>query len=159
MFKITKNEMLLAIILAAGGYIFSSRNFILWLNQFNPFQGFVIYYAILYTAMYGLSKFGLIIYKFRIDTSTKILGLLLITFAFFLIVDWESCYINQIVTGSCANVSNIYFGSEDGVTYWFWSTYMGIANVEYAGLLTYVFTPFVLTLLGAMLVSGGIRLF
>jgi len=156
--RITKEEMFLAVALAIGGFILSSREFILWLNQYNPLQSLFIYYLMMYSALYVLAKFGLVIYKFKIDSPTKVLGLMMITFAFFIIIDWESCYINEVITGSCSNMSNIYFGSEDGATWWFWSVYMGITNIEYLRLLTYVFTPFALSLLGAYLVSE-VRLF
>jgi hypothetical protein len=158
MFKITKNELVLAITLAIGGFIFSSREFIVWLNHFNPLYGFTVYYIILYASLFVLSKFNLVIFGIKIKKPMQTLGLLLITFSFFLIVNWESCYVQTVLSGSCANVSNIYFGSEDGMTWWFWTTYVGITSVDLARLLTFVFTPFILTIIGGLLVDEKVKI-
>jgi hypothetical protein len=100
-----------------------------------------------------LSRHGLVIYKFKIDDPVKVLGMLLITFAFFITVNWESCYINQVQYGTCSDVSPVYFGSEDGATYYFWNNQVGVQDVEQLRLLTYVLTPFLLVLSGAALLE------
>lgn len=156
--KITTKEFLLAAVIAIGGYLLSSPDFILWLNTFNPLYGFMIYYIILYGAMYILGQMGLVIFGIKIRKPAQTLGLLMITFAFFILVNWESCYVNIVTTGNCVGVSPIYFGSEDGVTWWFWTNIMGIGDIQQARLLTFVLTPFLMTLVGALLVDEKIRL-
>jgi hypothetical protein len=149
--KITKEEFLFAISLAVLGFIFSAKEYILWLNQFNPFQGLLVYYIILYSVLFVLAHFGLIIWKFKIETPAQVLGAMLITFAFFIVVDWTSCYTQTVVSGSCQGISSIYLSSEDGAVYYLWSNL--IQDTGILRLLTYVFTPFVMALAGVALVS------
>lgn len=153
LFKITSSEIKLAIVFAGLGFIFSSRSWLLWLNSFDPIKGLFIYYIILYISIFILSKFNLIIYKFRIEKPLQVLGLLLITFAFFILVDWESAYVQYITTGSTEGASVIFYQCEDGATWYFWYNVMNVKNIEMARILTYVITPFVLVLIGSYFVS------
>lgn len=154
-FKITIEEIMFALFIAFLGFIFSLREFIIFLDTLNPIQGLLLYYLILYSCLLLLSKLGLVIYKFELRNPLQILGALLITFAFFIIVGWESQYI-QIVTNRSIDekaISNVYFQCEDGATWWFWQNVMKVSDVEHLRLLTYVITPFVLSLVGVALIS------
>lgn len=156
-FKVSSKEWALAAIFAVAGYLLTMREVIMRLNSLDPIAGVAVFYAILYITLAVLSHFGLVIWKFRIDTPMKTLGLLLITFAFFIIVNWESCYVNTVASGSCSGVSSVYFASEDGAVWYLWTHVAEIADVEIARILTFSVTPFVLAVVGGALVSGGIK--
>lgn len=154
-YKLTSREFLLAIIIAFMGFLFSTREWILQLNALNPFQGLLVYYAILYVSLYLLSKAGLVIFDLKIEDPVQVLGLLLITFAFFITVDWESQWIQYVTKGSIETASNVFYQSEDGAVMYLWSQVYPMVpeNMEKLRLLTYVVTPFLLTLIGAFLVT------
>jgi hypothetical protein len=157
-FELTGKEVSLAIVMAIMGFVFTTRPWILWLNTLTPFTGFVVYYIILYGAIYILSKLGLTVFGIKIEDKLESLGLLLITFAFFILVNWESAYIQYITNGSLAGQSVIYLQSEDGAVFWLWQQLLPSIGVEAWHYLTYVLTPFALALLGGLLISGKIRL-
>jgi hypothetical protein len=152
-FAITSKEFLLAVTLAVMGFLFSSREWILYLNSLNPIQGLVIYYIILYSSLTILSKMGLVVFNIKIQNPVQTFGLLLITFAFFIIVDWESQYVQLITKGNIEQASNVFYQAEDGATWYFWTNVVGVKDVETARWLTFVITPFILTLIGAFLVT------
>lgn len=152
MLGISRNEFILAFAFLVMGVIASSKEVILFLNGLDPITGFIFYESILYVALFILSRANLVIYKFQLSTPLQTLGALFITTAFFICVNWESCYDQTVISGSCAAVSNIYFGSEDGSFYYMWNTLVGLAP-DIAGRMTYWVTPFVLALLGGILTS------
>jgi hypothetical protein len=149
-FEITKEELALVIVITFLGFAFSLRQFVLFLDSLNPFTGLIIYYIILYFSLYALSKLGLVIWKIRIKSPLQVLGALLITMAFFITVDWESPWV-QYVTNRTTDVSNVLYQSEDGAFWYLWSFLTN--NFEVLRILTYVVTPFVLTLVGVILVK------
>lgn len=151
--KITQKEILLSLAFATLGFAFSTREWLLFLNSLNPITGLVVYYTILYSSLILLSKAGLTIYKFRIDKPLQVLGLLLITFSFFILVGWSSNYVQYVTTGSTEGASVVFYQCEDGATFYFWYFIVGIRNIELARFFTFVFTPFTLTLLGSWLVT------
>jgi hypothetical protein len=153
-FRITGRELALAVALATMGFLFSTRQWLLFLDGINPFQGLIVYYIVLYTSLYMLSRLGLTIFGVKIDKPLQTLGLLLITFSFFLTVDWTSQYVG-IITGK-PNISNVFLQDEDGMAFWAWSQLF--ADVELCRILTFVVTPFFLTLLGGLLVSKRVKL-
>ncbi|MEM3476432.1 MAG: hypothetical protein QXF83_06925 [Candidatus Bathyarchaeia archaeon] len=150
-YKISFKEFSFAAILAFMGFIFTTRRFLLFLDSLNPFQGLIFYYIILFICLFLLSKAGLIVSRFKIKSLTQVFGMLLITFAFFIIVDWESPYINYATKGNLPNVSNIYFQAEDGAVWYLWS--LVVSDVNTLRFLTYIFTPFILALIGAIFVT------
>jgi len=160
MFKITRAEFLLATIFALMGLIFSHKFFLIWLNTLNPIAGLLFYYLVLFLTITLLSHFGLVISGIKIKKPLQFFGTLLIIFSFFIIVNWESPFINYQVYGSLpdsSQFSQILFQSEDGATFYFWSTIIGVST-DLAGILTYVITPFILTLIGAFFVIEKPRL-
>lgn len=159
-YKITEKEFMLAIVFGILGFLFSMREWILFLDSLNPFQGLVVYYIILYVSLLILSKLGLIIYKFKIENPIQVFGALLITFSFFIIVDWESPYI-QAITGRSYDtnaISQVYFQCEDGAVWWVYENIFKITDIGMLRILTYVITPFILSLIGALLISRKVEL-
>jgi hypothetical protein len=139
------------------GWLFSSRKFILFLNQLNPFQGLLFYYLQIFLTLEVLQYFGLIIGGVRMTSLTQTLGELMMIFAFFIIVDNESEWI-QIVVGENTkekqNCPKVYLQAEDGATYYLWKTYV-TKNEEVLRLLTFVVTPAILVGLGLYLTGGA----
>jgi hypothetical protein len=148
--EITREELALVLVITVMGFVFSMRPWILFLDSLNPFTGLIVYYIILYITLYVLSKMGLVIWKIRIKTPLQVLGCLLITMAFFITVDWESPWIQYVTGRASADVSNVLYQSEDGAFWYLWSFLTN--NFEVLRILTYVITPFVLTLIGVILV-------
>jgi hypothetical protein len=154
--RVTSKEFTIAVILAFMGFVFSTRQFLLWLDAMNPLQGLIVYYVILYSSLYALSRMGLTVFGFKISKVSQSLGLLIITFAFFVTVNFSSAW-TTIATGGNPNaVSTIYYQDEDGVLFWLWSQM--VPNVDLCRIMTYVVSPFILTLLGTLLVSGRIKI-
>ena len=120
--EIEKREWALAISFAVLGIIFASRNWILLLNKLNPYQGFL----------------------------KQVIGMTLIFFAFFVIFNWTSPYINQVTTGSLDGASKIFYFSEDGVLWTFW--YNLTKSIDLSIVLTYVLSPFLIVLLASLLI-------
>jgi hypothetical protein len=146
--------LLLPTIFAGLGYLFSMPSYIKFLNRQTPLRGLLIYYFIIFTVIIVLEHIGLIINGTRFDSFRQGLGTILIIFSFFILVDWESCYINQILhNGEECNYSQfntVYLQSEDGAVYSLAS--MLTKNVQYRRLLTYVLAPFLLTLIGLLII-------
>jgi hypothetical protein len=103
----------------------------------------------------------LVVFGFKIKEPLQTFGLLLITFAFFICVDWESPYVQLATRGSIETVGNItpvLFQSEDGATWFLWKQAFPWLDIETLRVLTYVLTPFILTLIGCLLVSEKVKL-
>lgn len=143
----------MAIVLAFLGFLFSTKSWIMFLLPMNPIEVLVIYYIILYVALLTLSKFDLIIYDIKIDNPIKVFGLLLITFAFFIVVNWTNAYVQYVSTGTFEGAASVFYGSEDGATWYFFYNVLGITNLLLARFLTFVFAPFLLVLLGSFCVT------
>jgi hypothetical protein len=159
--RLTEKEVALAVALAVLGFALSSRQWLLFLDGLNPFQGLIVYYIILYFSLYVLSRLDLVVFGFKIKDPWQTFGLLLITFAFFICVDWESPYVQLATRGSMENVGNItavLFQSEDGATWFLWLQAFPWLQSETLRVLTYVLTPFILTLIGGLLVSEKVKL-
>ena len=157
-FKLTEREICLAVAFALMGFFLTLKGFVVWLSGLNPLEGLVVYYIILYSAIYVLSKLGLVIFGLRIEKPLQILGLGMITFAFFMIVNWESEYVNLVTVGSSVGVSQAYWGSEDGATFYFVYHILGIKALAVARLITFVLVPFLLALGGGFLLEKKISL-
>lgn len=140
------------------GFIFSGRSFLLYMAGLNPLQGLIIYYIILWSCLYILSRLDLVVFGFKIKSVTQTVGLLLITFAFFTIVNWESPYV-QMVTGYDVNgASPVFYEAEDGAVWYLWSQAFPWADIETIRILTFVFTPALLAVIGGLLVSEKVRI-
>ena len=139
------------------GYLFSSRQFILFLNQLNPFQGLFFYYLQLFVTLEILRYFGLVIGGIKMQSIFQTIGELMIIFAFFILVDQESAWVAYVVgedEGKKKDYPVVYTQAEDGAVYYLWSTYV-TSNPDTARLLTFVLTPVVLVTLGLYLTGGA----
>lgn len=156
--NITKKELLLALFITALGYYFSSRNTLLSLNKLTPIQLLLISYIVLFGSLLYLAKHGLVIWKLRIEHPLQVVGTTMIWFAFFLTMSMENPYVQYTTQGNFEGASNVFYGTEDAVTWTFWTGYISPIpeNIEKLRLLTFVFTPAILTLVGALLVNGKI---
>ena len=157
-FGLTGREIWLATALALMGFAFSTRTWLLWENTLNPIQGLIVYYIILYGSLFALSRLGLTVFGIKIDKPLQTFGLLCITFGFFCVVDMSSAWTTIATGGNTATVSPIYWQCEDGAVYYIWNLILPWASAEILRLLTYVFTPAVLALIGSYFVSGKIKL-
>jgi hypothetical protein len=153
-FSVTNKEVALAVAFAVMGFFFSTRTWLLFLNGLSPLGGLIVYYLVLYLSLYALSQLGLVLFGVKIDKPLQTLGLLCITFAFFIVVDWTSQY-GATVTGH-PNISVIFLQDEDGVTFWAWSQI--VSNIYLCRIMSFFVTPFLLCLLGGALVSKKVRL-
>lgn len=148
------NILLLPTIFAIIGYIFTLPTHIKFLNKQSPLKGLIIYYTVIFGVIMILEHLGLIINGTKFDSFRQGIGTILIVFSFFIIVDLESCYIHQVLHNGeeCIQdeFTNVYLQSEDGAVYSIIS--MFTKNIEYRRILTYVVTPFILTLIGLLII-------
>ena len=141
---------------AVIGYLFSSRQFILFLNRMNPFQGLLFYYLQLFVTLEVLQAFGLVIGGVKLQSLTQTLGELLMVFAFFILVDQESAWVAHVTgepEGKDKDYPVVYTQAEDGAVYYLWTTYV-TSNPDVARILTFVVTPAVFVAIGLVLTGG-----
>ena len=93
MYKLLKIMLTFALL----GFIFSTRKAILFLNSLNPFQGLIVYYIFLFIILEILQWFGLIVGGVKMQSIKQTIGELLIIFAFFIVVDFESEWVAIVV--------------------------------------------------------------
>lgn len=148
------SNYILPIILALLGFIFSSRTYIKAYDKLPPYGGLIVYYIILTITVIVLERLGLIVGGLQLSGFSHTLGTMLIIFSFFIIFDWESCYINIVTKGRCDNkdISDIYFASEDGAVYDLWNKVFRNKH-ELNRILTYIITPLILSFIGILLLS------
>lgn len=157
MFKLSKKEMALVLIIAFLGFLFSTRIWILYLNSLSPFVGLMLYYVLMFAILFVLSKVGLIVGSVRIGTTSQIIGTMLVLFGFFAVTNWgESCLTSYYVNNNC-NIPSAYLQTEDGALWNVWNS-SGVTDVELLRWLTYVITPAALALFGGMLTIGRVRI-
>lgn len=150
---LTRKEIGLAAMIAGMGFVFSARPWLLFLDRQTPIAGLLVYYGVVYVAFFLLSKVGLAVFGHAIKDPVQLLGLVLISFAFFITIDWESPYVQE-VTGHAGDVSGIYFQAEDGAVWYAWQQ-AGILDTGRLRFLTYVLTPFLAAIVGGLLVKDG----
>lgn len=156
---ILQSKLFLPFIFAFLGFLFSTRKFLKAYDKLPPYAGLILYYVILTATLLSLQYFGLIIGGMKFNSWKHTVGSMLIIFSFFIIFDWESCYVNIVTKGKCNSneISNIYMASEDGAVYDLWSRV--IKNIDTCRIMTYVVTPFVLTAIGILfLIEGPVTL-
>lgn len=154
------------------GFLFSSRPLILALNALNPFQGLVVYYTIIFITLEVMQYFGLIIGGVKMGSFTQTLGELMIIFAYFIIFDMESAWIQDVVNEArggekkkkdskdtslgdqALDCPNVYLQAEDGATYYLVG--LLVKNKEYARYITFVGVPAILSFIGLWLTRGRV---
>lgn len=141
---------------AAIGFLLSSRSYILFMNKLNPLNGLIVYYAQIFVTLEALQYFGLVVGGVRQNTLWHTLGEMMIIFAFFVIVDLESKWV-QIVVGEDThqkqNCPGVYIQAEDGAVFYLWNELLGFST-EASRWLTFVVTPAALAFTGMALTSG-----
>lgn len=157
-FELTSREIFFALAIAGAGLAFSMREFILFLNGLSPIEGLAVYYTVLFLTFFILSRFKLTVFDKKIEKLDQVLGLTILTFAFFIVIGWSSAYIQHTATGSSEGISNIYFQSEDGATWFFYHDVLGIKDIETSRILAFVATPFVLGLIGGLLTTKKLEI-
>lgn len=153
------NKFKLPLVLAIFGFLLSSRRWILFMNSLSPLVGLLVYYTILIITVIILEKIGLTVAGISFNSFQQAIGTILIIFSFFICVNFTSCYINDITIGSCnpSEISNIYLQSEDGATFYLWSKLFP-NNIQACRILTFVVTPFVLSLIGCYLIKKPVAI-
>lgn len=142
-----------AVTFAVIGYLFSARRFISFLNTLTPTQGLIFYYFQLFVTLEVLQYLGLVVGGVKISTSMQTIGELLVIFAFFILVDQESRWIQVVIgeeTKQEQRCPQLYLQSEDGATFEFWSRWF---EPDTARILTFVVTPAILVALGTYLMG------
>ena len=157
-FEVTSKEFQLAVAIGIMGFVLTSRQWILWLNTLTIVGGFLIYYALLYGALYVLEKMGLVVFGFKIKDPKQTVGLLLISFSFFAICNWENPYVQYVTTGSFSGASAVFYQTEDGLLWEATTHVLPTASVELQRVFAFVLMPFLIALAGATLVSKKIQL-
>ena len=127
------------------------------MNSLSPLIGLVVYYTLLTIITLILEYMGLTIAGINFNTFSQAFGTILIIFSFFIIIKWQSCYMDYVIHGKkCENVDNIFLHFEDGATYYMWSKLFKDPNILW--FLTYVMTPVLLSYIGMNLISEKITL-
>lgn len=146
----------LPIFLALFGYIFTTEKWVLFTSKLNPAKGLFVYYCVVFSIIFILQYFGLIIADIEFKDFKHLIGSVLIFFSFFLIFDFSSCWTNWVNRGECDSMPKTFVQTEDGATYYFWSQF--VENPERIRLLTYVLTPFVCTFIAILLIDEKVAL-
>jgi hypothetical protein len=158
-YEVTQKEFLLALAFAIAGYVFSDPTWLKWMDTLNPLQGYLVYGSVIAVVYYSLAYAGLIYRARGVEITQEVIGLFMITFAFFIIFNWTNPWVQYITKGTFSGASNVYINnSEDGLTWFFWSNIAHIIDPETIRLLTFSGTTFALVLLGSSLVSGKIKI-
>ncbi len=149
------NYIRFPLIMGILGAIFSSRKWILFLNNQSPPVGLVFYYMIIFIAILFLQHIGLVIAEMPFDSVSHAVGTLMVIFSFFIIFDWESYYITLITQppGTNTKVSNVYLQSEDGAVFYLWYNIAKL-SIEQSRVMTYIVTPMILSFFGMLLIRG-----
>jgi hypothetical protein len=146
----------LPIFLALFGYIFTTHKWVLFTNSLTPAEGLLVYYSVVFAILFILQYFGLIIADIEFNSTRHLIGSVLIWFSFFILFDFSSCWTNYVNKGDCKSVPKVFLQTEDGATYSFWNQF--VEDPEKIRLLTYVFTPFILTLIAMFLIEKKVAL-
>lgn len=154
------NLLALPIIFACIGFLVSTKSWLLFLDTLNPAQGLAVYYFIVFITISVLQYFGLVIGGQKMQSFRQTIGEILIIFSFFILFNFESQYVQWVVDKSKNNTSSncttVYDQSEDGATYYLVNS--SINSPEKSRYITFVIIPFILTLIGVMLVQEKIEI-
>lgn len=142
-----------ALVFAFLGYVFSSRKFVVFLNTLSPTQGLIFYYFQLFVTLQVLQYLGLVVGGVKIASTMQTIGELFVIFAFFILVDQESRWVQVVIqedTKQEQRCPQLYLQSEDGATFEFWSCWF---DPDTARVLTFIVTPAILVSIGTYLMG------
>lgn len=150
------NYITFPLFLGVIGWVFSSKTWLMFLNNLDPPVGLAVYYLIIFVTLLFLQHIGLVIADLPFNSLNHAIGTILIIFSFFVVFDWTSYYVTQVTQGEhAAPPSRVYLQSEDGAVYYVWNTLAGLP-IQQARFMTYVVTPITLSILGLILIKGNI---
>lgn len=124
------------------------------MNQLNPILAYAVYGAILYGAIALLSRFDLVIFGLKIKSIRQTIGAWLMTFVFFMEIDWTSGWVQWVVTGSTSGSAALLTNnSEDGVSWYIWSIILPWAPPPVLRWVVFVFWGVLLAVVGTVLLG------
>ena len=149
----------LGVLFGVIGLLVTTLSFVKFVNSMNPIKGLLFYYLVFFTSLFLLSKFDLVILGIKINNIQRILGLFLITIAFFIVTDWSSPYYNLVLNKPVSPdvINPVYFQTSDGAVWYAWSLLIPTTTptrIFIVRVLTYFITPLGLALLGGILLKG-----
>lgn len=159
--KLTTREIALALAFAVLGFVFYTRTFLLAINTLNPVEGLIVYYIVIWSSLFILSKFDLVIFGIKIKSFQQTIGILLITFAFFVVVDWSSAYVQWATTGHFSGASGVFYQDEDGALWSLWSWLIPATSgvtIWIDRVLAFSVSPAIIAVIGGFLTSKKPRL-
>jgi len=139
------------------GFLFSTRDWLLFLNGLNVWQGFLVYYIVFYGTLLALAKLDLIVFKFNVSDIQGTFGLLLVFFAIAATINWTNPYIQWVMTGSFSGATGIFYQAEDGVCWMLANQVLGIQDVEKARLVAFSVIPAIVAFIGLAMVKGKVK--
>lgn len=148
--------VIIPLLLAFAGFFFTTDAWIKFINSLSPVEGLGVYYICILLILLLLRYIGLKIGNVEFISFRQIIGSLLIFFSFFILFDFASCYQNELVYHNCTTMPINFIQTEDGVVYNFWKKFT--PNIQLLRILTYIVTPFVLTLIGIFLIQKKVTL-
>jgi hypothetical protein len=154
--KLSTREIALAVAFAVMGFLFYTRTFLLAINTLNPIEGLVVYYVVIWSSIFILSKLDLVIFGIKIKSLQQTIGLLLITFSFFVVVDWSSAYVQWATTGHFTGASGVLYQDEDGFMWQIWTTLIPATSnivIWFDRVFAFSVSPALIALLGGALTS------
>jgi hypothetical protein len=150
--KFTTKEYIMLGGTAVAGYIATDKKFLLWLNTLNAWQGFLFYYAILFTVVFLVSKVGFNVGIFKADNMKQTIGVMLFLFAIFTIINWENPYVQYVTKGNIDGASNVFYGSEDGMSWSLFYDYFHMKTPETIRYLAFMLVPVISMALSLILI-------
>ncbi len=132
----------LAATIAILGFIFTSKQWLQWLNKYSPETGLIIKHAVILLSIYILAWSDPYI---KFAHHHQALGVLLLYITFVMIFNYQSGWIKDI------KVENVEEQTFDGVVY---HRSKQILNVEpnTARIISFVIIPFILVVFGSKLI-------
>lgn len=155
-FHVTMKELITALLLSTIGFFYTTSYWVIFLNKLTPPTGYFLNLIMFYGFILLFSWLGLTFLGFKLDKWYNVFGLFFVTYAIMIITNLNSPYFNMIINNTVDNISNIYFQSADGAVWFFWDKIFD--NIQILRFLTYVITPMILTLFGALLIKKEIKM-
>lgn len=161
--QLTKKEIYLAVFIGLMGFFLYSPPMIRWLDTLSPLAGDIFYEILFIIILYVGSNMGFLLYEPKKVPFTKALGLFLVGSALLMTINWESPYVNIVARGNADNLSNIYWQTDDGISWWFTTTQLKIdssdcATNDYckARIVAFSIIPFIIAIIGLLFIRGKV---
>ena len=132
----------LAATFAVLGFVFTSKQWLQWLNKYNPETGLIIKHTVILLSIYILAWSDPYI---KFVHHHQAIGVLLLYMTFVLIFNYQSGWIKDI------KADNVEDQTFDGVVYHRSKKIMNI-EPQMARIISFVIIPFILVIIGSQLV-------